>query len=135
MTADVGGKQLRMEIDSGMFGLAPKAVRWGVKSDGLTKSQKGKLAVASFLRARDLLREDASSRGFSLWSPMSGYNIPGASDAHERIYSRMFSGAKHPDYYSVPLDGGGTGLRRRLPIRHELAAILAGASLWPQDLM
>lgn len=100
-----------------------------------TTAVERRKAVAAFKAAERALKEDMARRRFDIWTPESGYTFHGATGKHDDIYARMVARAKHPDYYAQTKDDawGSTHvfLRRKLPIRHELAAAAAAGVLWP----
>lgn len=87
-----------------------------------------KVALPAFRAARQALLDDIKARSpFEAWTPESGYAFWGLSPTHEKIYDRMVASVRHPDYfvqqaYDPELDRRIFYLRRRFPLRHEVAA-------------
>lgn len=142
------GRQNRRTLRQAMRGLPPE--QFTPKDDalqraiwGLEESAAKKKAVAAFKAAERNVLEDMKKRPWwEPWSPESGYQFYGSPgqpavtragkshNSRDAIYAKMLARNKHPDYY-VQTDGHNVFLRRKLPIRHELAAAAAAGVVWP----
>lgn len=98
------------------------------------REQNKRVATDIFASARNRLREDMDSRPW--WEPTKGYFFTPATRGHEKIYDRFVSSFDHPDYKAAKT-WDGYELRRKFPLRHEVAAAATigapAAVLWPQD--
>lgn len=103
-----------------------EAQRQAAQSEGGGWNRKA--ALPAFRAARQALLDDMAARSpFEPWTPNAGYEFWGLTPTHEKIYERMVSAVKHPDYfvqtaYNPEMERRIFYLRRRFPLRHEVAA-------------